>query len=387
MSRWTGLVVVLAALAALGTLASRPSWAKAASGTPYTIGAIFSVTGDASSLGVPEKNTAAMLESAINAAGGVKGHPVRIVIEDDRGDPAEALNAAKRLVERDKVLAIVGPTRTGTTLAIKDYMTQAKVPLISCAAGVKIVEPLSPWVFKTPQSDRMAVERIISYLKSKKISRVGTISDNTSFGQGGLDELRKFLPKAKITIVDSEEYGPKDPSMESQIIKLRASKPQAVICWGTPPGPAIVAKNMRQLALKVPLICSHGVANDTFLRLAGTAANGVVLPAGRLLVYDQIPATHPQRKVLMDYAARYRKTYGQAPDTFGGHAWDAVFLVTGALAKTGPDRAKLRAQLEHTKGFVGTGGIFTFSAADHNGLTPGAFEMVQVVDGKWKLLR
>jgi branched-chain amino acid transport system substrate-binding protein len=233
----------------------------------------------------------------------------------------------------------------------------------------------------------MAVERIVKYLRGKKITRVASLSDNTAFGKGGLREIENLLPAAGIAVVAKEEYGPKDTSMETQLTKIRGTDAQAVVCWGTPPGPAIVAKNMKQLAMRIPLVCSHGVANATFLSLAGPAADGVVLPAGRLLVLDQIPASQPQKKVLKEYATRYQASFGKAADTFGGHAWDGVQLVAKALRQVGPDRAKIRANIEQTRGFVGTGGVFNFSPKDHNGLGPDAFVMVEVVDGKWRLLK
>lgn len=386
MKRSRCAVVLLMALAGCLMLATACFAAKAPSGAPYVIGAIFSITGDASSLGIPERNTAEMLEKMINGAGGINGHPLKIVIEDDRGDNTEALNAAMRLVEKDNVLAIVGPSRTGTTLALVSYMERKQVPLISCAAAIQIVEPVKSWVFKTPQSDRMAVQKIIPYLKSQGIRRVASLSDNTAFGKGGAAEMEKLLPAAGIAIVAKEEYGPKDASMESQLTKIRGTNAQAVICWGTPPGPAIVAKNMKQLSMNTPLICSHGVANATFLSIAGDAANGVVLPAGRLIVVDQIPASDPQKKVLEDYAKRYQAAFGKSADTFGGHAWDAIQLVARALRQVGPDRAKMRTTLEKTKSFVGTGGIFNFSRTDHNGLSKRAFVLVEVKNGKWHLL-
>ena len=381
------VVVLVAALSVAVACVIGQAAAAKPQGEPIKIGCIFAITGDASSLGIPERNTAQMLEKMINDAGGVKGRPVKIIIEDNRGEPAEALNAAKRLVEKENVLAIVGPSRTGDTLALIDYMERVQVPLISCAAGIQIVKPVRKWVFKTPQSDRMAVEKIVAYLKQEKITRVAIISDNTAFGKGGLAELRTLLPGAKMQIVASEEYGPKDGSMETQVTKIRGTNAQAVVCWGTPPGPAIVARNMKQLGLKIPLICSHGVANETFLNLAGDAADGVVLPAGRLIVADQIPAGHPQKKVLMDYSTRYRAAFDKPADTFGGHAWDAIQLVVKAIREVGPDRAKIRTQLERTKGFVGTGGVFNFWAGDHNGLSKDAFVMVKVVDGKWTLIK
>jgi len=356
-------------------------------GEPYVIGAIFSVTGDTSSLGMPEKRTAEMLMEMINAEGGINGRPVEIVIEDTKGDPAETLKVAKRLVEADKVLAIVGPSRTGSTLAVVDYMESVEVPLVSCAAGVQIVEPVRKWVFKTPQSDRMAVQKIVEYLQAQGITRIASLSDNSGFGKAGLTEIRALMPEAGIRIATTEEYGPTDKSMVTQLTKIKGTNAQAVVCWGTPPGPAIVARNMRQLAMEIPLICSHGVANETFLRTAGDAANGVVLPAGRLIVVDQISADDPQAGVLEEYAQEYEAEFGQAADTFGGHAWDAIKLVVLAIGEAGDDRAGIRDALEQTEGFVGTGGVFNFSPEEHNGLTKDAFVMVTVADGKWRLIR
>ncbi len=356
-------------------------------GPPYVIGAMFAITGDASSLGMPERDTAEMLEKMINEAGGINGRPLEIVIEDTKGEPAETLKAAKRLVEGSDVLAIVGPSRTGTTMAVIEYMEKVEVPLVSCAAGVPIVEPVKKWIFKTPQTDRMAIEKIIEYLKEKKITRIASLSDNTGFGKSGRREIAALMPAAGLKVVTLEEYGPKDTTMEIQLTKIKGTKAQAVVCWGTPPGPAIVAKNMRQLGVSIPLICSHGVANETFLKIAGEAANGAVLPAGRLIVVDQISPDDPQLSLLEDYAERYRAHTGKSPDTFGGHAWDAVELVVKALEEVGEDRAQIRDMIEKTTGFVGTGGVFNYSAEDHNGLTKDAFVMVEIVDGKWKLAK
>ncbi len=381
------LVVGILCLSGCGKEPEAPPEPGAPSGPPHVIGAMFAVTGDASSLGMPEKRTAEMLMEMINAEGGINGRPVEIVIEDTKGDPAETLKVAKRLVEANNALAIVGPSRTGTTLAVVDYMESVEVPLVSCAAGVQIVEPVRKWVFKTPQSDRMAVQKIIEYLQAQGMKRIASLSDNTGFGKAGLDEIKVLMPEAGIEIVATEEYGPTDKSMVTQLTKINRTKAQAVVCWGTPPGPAIVARNMRQLAMEIPLICSHGVANETFLRTAGEAANGVVLPAGRLIVVDQIARDDPQAAVLEEYAQKYEAEFGQAADTFGGHAWDAIKLVALAIGQAGDDRAGIRDALEQTEGFVGTGGVFNFSAEDHNGLSKDAFVMVTVADGKWKLIR
>ncbi|UCC67393.1 MAG: ABC transporter substrate-binding protein [Armatimonadota bacterium] len=365
--------------------AEAPGPGEEVSGKPFVIGAMFAVTGDASSLGIPEKKTAEMLEKMINADGGINGRPLEIVIEDTKGEEAEALKAARRLVEANEVLAIVGPSRTGTTLAVMDYMESAEVPLISCAAGVDIVEPVRKWVFKTPQTDRMAIEKIIEHLRGEKISRIAFLADNTELGKRGTREAEKLMPAAGIKVVAREEYAPRDTSMEQQLAKIAKTKAQAVVCWGTPPGPAIVARNMRQLGMEMPLICSHGVANETFLKVAGEAANGVVLPAGRLVVLDQIATEDPQRPVLEDYADKYKAEAGSPADSFGGYAWDGIQLVVSAIGQAGEDRAGIRDAIEGTTDFLGASGVFNFSAEDHNGLTKDAFVMVKVVEGKWRL--
>ncbi len=355
-------------------------------GEPYVIGAMFAITGDASSLGIPAKKTAEMLEKMINADGGINGRPLEIVIEDTKGEEAEARKAARRLVEASDVLAIVGPSRTGTTVAVVDYMESVEVPLVSCAAGIDIVEPPKKWIFKTPQTDRMAIEKIIEYLKQQNIARIASLCDDTEFGKSGAREIEDLMPAAGIRVVAREEYAPRDTSMEGQLASIRDAKAQAVVCWGTPPGAAIVARNMRRLEMEIPLICSHGVANDTFLKIAGEAANGVALPAGRLIVVDQIALDDPQRPVLEDYAERFKAEFGDPADTFGGHAWDAIQLVVSAIGQAGEDRSASRDAIENTTDFIGTNGIFNFSPEDHNGLTKDAFVMVTIVDGKWRLV-
>jgi len=366
--------------------AEPPEPGERVTGEPYVIGAMFAITGDASSLGIPAENTAEMLEKMINADGGINGRPLKIVIEDTKGEEGDARRAARRLVEANDVLAVIGPSRTGTTVAVLGYMESAEVPLISCAAGIDIVEPPKKWVFKTPQTDRMAIEKIIEYLKEKNIARIASLSDNTEFGKSGAREIENLLPAAGIKVVTLEEYAPRDTSMEQQLARIRDTKAQGVVCWGTPPGAAIVARNMRQMGMDIPLICSHGVANEAFLKIAGEAANGVVLPAGRLIVVDQISADDPQRPVLEDYAEKYKAEFGKAADTFGGHAWDAIHLLVSAIGQAGEDRAAIRDAIENTTDFIGTGGVFNFSPEDHNGLTKDAFVMVKIVDGKWRLV-
>jgi len=352
---------------------------------PYKIGAIFSITGPNSPLGEPERNTAVMIAEQINAAGGINGHPLELIVYDTAGEETKAVMEAKRLIERDKVLVIIGPSLSGTTLAVVPIVEKAEIPFISCAASVKIVEPVKKWVFKTPQTDTLAVEKILDYLKEGGISKVAMINVDNAFGISGREQLEALAPPVGIEVVAKESFGDKDTDITVQLTRIKGTDAQAVICWGTNPGPAIVAKNMKQLEMKIPLIQSHGVANMKFIELAGEAAEGVILPAGKLIVAEYLPDDDPQKATLMKYKEEYESKYGQAVDTFGGHAWDSLWLVIKALEKVGPDKAKIRDEIENTKNFIGTGGIFNFSPEDHNGLVKEAFVMVEIKDGKWTL--
>ncbi len=356
----------------------------------YKIGAIFSISGPGSSLGIPERDTALMLESELNAKGGIKGpdgklRPLKIVIYDDASDETKAVLAAKKLIDEDKVTAIVGTTLSGTSLAILDTVQKAEVPLVSCAAAIKIVEPVAErkWVFKTPQSDYLIVGVLVDYLKAKGYTKVGWLNVDYAFGQLGWIEFEKAMQKAGLQIAANEKFGQKDVDMTAQLTRVKAANPQAVIVWSIPPSASIVTKNYADLGIKAPLFQSHGVGNKMYIQLAGPAANGVVFPAGKLLVAEHLGDNDPQKAVLLAYAKDFEARYGSR-NTFGGHAWDAIKLVAAAMEKAGTDRAKVRAAIETTKNFVGITGVFDFSPTDHNGLDRRAVTMIQILDGQWR---
>ena len=353
----------------------------------YKVGAIFAVTGPAAWLGTPERNTAKMIEEKINAAGGINGHPLEVIVEDTVGDATRTVTAAKKLITKDNVLAIVGPSRSGTTMAVIPIVEEAKVPLISCAAAESIVVPVKPWVFKTPQKDSDAAVRIYETMRKQGISKTAIITASTGFGDQGRKQLKKLAPEFGIEIVADETYGPKDTDMTAQLTKIKATEAQAVVNWSIVPGQVIVAKNMRQLGMKIPLFQSHGFGNIKYAQTAGEAGEGIIFPCGRLLAVDTLSDDHPQKEVLASYKKEYEAKFGEDVSTFGGHAWDGLHLVIAALREVGPDREKIRDYLENTKNFVGTGGIFNFSPEDHNGLTKDAFEMLTVKNEKFVVLK
>lgn len=353
----------------------------------YKIGALFAITGNNSPLGVPERDTALMLEEQINAKGGINGKPVKLVIYDTESDNTKAVTLAKKLIEQDKVLAIVGPTGSGEALAMVDTIDKAGVPWISCAAAIQVVQPVKKWAFMTPQSTPMAVGELFAALKKKGLTKVALITDSGSFGASGKQAMQDLTAGSGISIVAAESFDPKDTDMSAQLTKIKGSNPQVIIVWGTNPGPAIIAKNAKQLGITTPIYNSHGIANQEFIDLAGDAANGIIFPAGKLLVVNDIPASDPQKAVLTQYKKDFEAKYQKGANTFGGHAYDALTMIFKAIEKGGNDKAKVRDELEKTQNFPGTGGVFNMSPTDHGGLGAGSFAMVQIQNGKWTLYK
>ncbi|MBM3156946.1 MAG: ABC transporter substrate-binding protein [Chloroflexi bacterium] len=400
--KYAVVLTLLAALLALGGISCSGS-EEGATPTPaatekpaYKVGALFSITGANSNLGLPEKETVDMMVEKINAAGGVNGHPLELIFYDTETDPAKCATLATRLIEQDNVLAIIGPTGSPESLAIIETVTTAKIPLISCAANIGIVTPVSEryWVFKTPQADKEVAAEILRYMQAKGITKVAIITDTNAFGAGGRTVLKRDAVNYGITIVDDQTFASEDTSMQSQLTHIKGTDAQAVICWSTDKPAAIVAQDMKTLQMTIPLFCSHGIANAAFITNAGAAANGVIFPAGKLLVVNEVPATDPQKDVLTQYKADYETKYaGKKASTFGGHAYDSLSMVVIALGKiqegltTAATRQAVRDQVEKIQNFVGISGVFTMSATDHLGMQPGSLALIKIVDGKWTWLQ
>lgn len=354
------------------------------------IGGLFSVTGPASFLGEPEKKTLEMLVADLNAKGGINGQKLEAVIYDTAGDATKAVQLATKLIKNDKVVAIIGPSTTGESMAVLALTEKEKVPLVSCAAGIKITEPAKDrkFTFKTPANDHVAVEKILQYAAKVKQKNLAILTVTDGFGASGREQLKVSAAQKGFKIVADETYGPKDTDMTPQLTKIRSSKADAIICWGTNPGPAIITKNIKQLGIKTPVYMSHGVASKKYIELASpAAAEGIMLPAGKLAIYDVLPKNDPQQKLLKEYDAAYKKAHGVEASTFGGYAYDGFLLVTNAIRTKGASSAQIRDGLEQTKKLVSVSGVFNMSATDHNGLDLSAFEMVKIHNGDWSILK
>ncbi len=362
--------------------------AEPSSKEPIKVGALFAVTGPASNLGGPEEKTAQMLVQQLNEKGGVLGRPIRLIVKDTQGNTEKAISYAKQLIEEEKVLAIIGPSTSGESMAIKDLCEGSQTLLISCAAAETIVDPVARYVFKTPQKDSYAAVWIFSTMKELNISRIGVLADNSGFGKGGMAQLQKYAPENGITIAIAETYDAAATDLTGVLTKLKAQNIQAVVNWSIAPAQSIAAKNMRQLGMTQPLFLSHGFGNIKYVEAAGQAAEGILFPAGRLLVAEGLPDGHPQKKLLVEYKKEYEAGFGEQVSTFGGHAYDALTLLAAAVRNAGgTDKEKVREALENLKEFVGTAGIFNMSPADHNGLALDSFEMLTVKDGRFVLYR
>jgi branched-chain amino acid transport system substrate-binding protein len=352
------------------------------------IGSVLSVTGPASFLGDPEKKTLDIYVDEINAKGGINGQKLQLIVYDDAGNADNARTFATRLVEEDKVVAMVGGSVTGSTLAMIPVFEEAQIPFISLAGAIQIIEPVRKWVFKTPHTDKMACEKIFVDLKRRNLTTIALIWGSGAFGKSMRDQCVKVAPSAGITIAHEESYGPRDNDMTPQLTNIKGKAGvQAIVNTDFGQGPAIVTRNYRQLGITLPLYQSHGVASKQFIDLAGPAAEGIRLPAAALLVADKLPANDPQKPVVVNYSKHYQDKTKQPVSTFGGHAYDGLMILTEAAKRAGSwDKAKVRDEIEKTKGYVGTGGIVNMSPADHMGLDLSAFRMLEIKNGDWTLV-
>jgi branched-chain amino acid transport system substrate-binding protein len=365
--------------------------AMAAEEKPYVLGAVFSVTGRASFLGDPEKKTTQMVVDQVNAAGGINGNPVKVIIYDDKSDDTEARLLVSRLIKTDKVLAVFGPSLSGTSLAVVDLAREHATPLVSCAASWKIVtDPTTGkeryWVFKTPQKDSHAVERIYDFMKFKGINKVALLTATDAFGASGREELIRLAPYYGMTIAADEKFGPKDTDMTAQLTRIRGTAAQGIIGWSIGPTQVTIVRNWRDLGMThIPFYQSHGFGSRKNIELAAGAAEGVYCPLGATNIARLLPDAHIQKTVTMKYNEDYERMYNEPIDSFGGHAWDAFYLLVDAIKATGPTKTEIREYLENRRDFIGQHGVFNFSPVDHNGLTKDAFEMVVVKGEDWAL--
>ena len=354
------------------------------------VGVTLSVTGPAASLGIPEKNTIALMPKTIG------GEKINYIMLDDASDTTAAVSNTRKLISENKVDIILGSTTTPASLAMIDVAAEAQTPMISVAASARIIEPQDAkkrWVFKTPQNDIMMSLAIAEHMANAGIKTVAFIGFSDAYGEGWSNEFTKAAELKKLRIVSSERFARNDTSVTGQVLKIMSAKPDAVLVAGSGTPAALPQKTLKERGYTGTMYQTHGVANADFLRVGGKDVEGTFLPAGPVLVATQLPLTHPVRKSAMVYVDAYEAAHGKGSvSTFGAHAWDAGLLMTAAIpqalkkAKPGTTefRAALRDALETVRDLPGAHGIFNMSATDHLGLDQRGRVMVKIENGTWK---
>jgi branched-chain amino acid transport system substrate-binding protein len=357
------------------------------------IGVVVSATGPAASLGIPEKNTIALLPAKIG------GKTVEYIVLDDATDVTKAVQDTHKLISEDHVDAIIGSTVTPNSLAMLDVAAGAHTPMISMAASQGIVAPMDDkraWAFKTPQNDSLMAEAIAEHMAGQGVHTVGFIGFADAYGESWLKELTAAAGRHGIKVVASERYQRGDTSVTGQVLKVMSVNPDAVLIGASGTPAALPERTLKERAYKGKLYQTHGVANNDFLRVCGRDCDGTLLPAGPLLVADQLPDSNPVKAAALEYKSAYEKAYGAGSvSTFGGHAWDAGQLlahsIPDALKKGEPGsdafRVALRDSLASQKDLAVSQGVMNMTATDHNGFDNRARVMVQIKDGKWVLLQ
>jgi branched-chain amino acid transport system substrate-binding protein len=373
-------LVVAIGLAAAATLVN----------ADINVGVTVSATGPAASLGIPEKNTIALMPQTIG------GQKVNYIVLDDASDTTTAVANTRKLITESKVDIVLGSTTTPNSLAMIDVASESQTPMISMAASSTIVEPVDAkrrWVFKTPQNDIMMSLAIATHMQFRGIKTVGFIGFNDAYGEGWFREFSKVASVKGLTIVASERYSRTDTSVTGQALKLVAAKPDAILIAASGTPAVLPQRTLKERGYAGQYYQTHGVANNDFLRVGGKDVEGTYLPAGPVLVAEQLPPNNPVKASALDYIAKYEAANGKGSvSTFGAHAWDAGRLMSAAAAvalKTAQPgtpafRAALRDALEKVSELHGAHGVFNMSPTDHLGLDQRARVMVKIENGAWK---
>ena len=369
------------------------AFAATAAHADITVGVTVSATGPAASLGIPEKNTIALMPTMIG------GEKVNYIVLDDASDTTSAVKNTRKLISEDKVDIILGSTVTPNSLAMIDVVAEAATPMISMAASARIVEPMDDkkrWVFKTPQNDAQMSTAIIEHMTNSGVKTVAFIGFADAYGEGWYEQFSSVADVRKLKMVANERFARTDTSVTGQVLKIIAAKPDAVLIAGSGTPAALPQKALKERGFTGKIYQTHGVANNDFLRVCGKDCEGTFLPAGPVLVAAQLPDDNPVKKSAIEYINKYEAAHGKGSvSTFGAHGWDSGVLLAAAapvaLKKAKPGtkefRAALRDALEGLKEVPAAHGIYSMSPTDHLGLDQRSRVMVQIQNGAWKLVK
>jgi len=385
------LMTVVAALAASLMIGTPFSYCA----EPIKIAGIFALTGRAAHIGTAQRDAVLLAVDDVNTQGGINGRKLEMVMSDTESNPTKAVIALKKILESEDVVAIIGPTLTGTGMAMRGFIEKEQIPAFMHSGGDVILnaplkkgDPSSTpkWTFKSPYRAADAMGKICEYMSKHGIKKIGFLYSNEGFGKDGLRNVMVQAPKYGVEVVAQEAFQPKDVDMTVQLTRINAKGVDGIIAWTVGPAMGIIPKNVKQLGIKAPLFECHGAGDPIFWKVAGEAGEGVMMPSTKIVVGDQLPDNDIQKQKVLDYVKAYKAKFNREPGTMVAYGADAAFIVIEAIKKVGPDRAKIRAAIENTKGYVGISGIYNISPEDHNGLAMKDIVMIKATKGGWKLL-
>lgn len=355
------------------------------------VGVIYSATGPTAVVGIPQKNTVALLPQKIGDLS------VEYIHFDDASDATQAVQLAKKLIGEQKIDALIGTTGSPSAMAVLPFVAEAGVPMLAPVGTPAVVLPMDEkkrWVYKTTQNDGLIAEALVGHMKKSGIRTVGFIGYNDPYGESWLKEFSAQAHSAGLKLVATERYLRTDQSVTGQTLKLLAARPDAILVAGTG-GPAVLPHaTLVDQGYKGKIYQTHGAATPDFIRLGGKRVEGALMAASLMLVLDEIAERNPAKKVAQDYIAAYEKRYGSKPATFGANVYDAGLLLQKAVPEaarkarpgTPEFRSALRDALEGVKDLVGTQGVYTMTPADHSGFDQRGRVMMELRDGSWRLI-
>jgi branched-chain amino acid transport system substrate-binding protein len=356
----------------------------AAAADPIKIGAPLAMSGRAAFAGLAEKNTLIMYAEKFNKAGGLDGRPIEFIFYDTEMKPDVAVNMVKRLIKKDRVITIVGITSSWEGMAVLPILEKEKIPSILLASSSGLVDPVRKWVFKIPSDDRIVISRMVEHMKENGIKKVALMSSSDGYGDGGRNSLLAQAPEHGIEIIFDERFAGDETDLTPLINKIKNIDAQAVVSWSSKRTPSVVALNYHQLGMQPPLYLGHAALAPAFIKAVGNVAEGNLTASMKFQAGPVLPDSDPQKKVILEYQDAYNKRFGEPANQFGATGYDAFHILVAALKKVGTDKAKIRDAIEQTSEFVGTQGIFNYSANDHGGLAPDSILMYKVIEGEWK---
>jgi branched-chain amino acid transport system substrate-binding protein len=355
------------------------------------VGVVSSASGPIALVGIPQKNTVALLPKE------VAGQKIEYFSLDDASDPTNSVSAVKKLINEEKVDALIGPSGSPNAMGVIQFAAEAGVPMLAPVGTAAVVLPMTDqkkWVFKTTQNDDLIAQALVEHMKASGIKSVSLIVTADPYGENWVKVMSGLLGVANITLASSESFQRRDTSVTAQALKTLAARPEAVLI-AAPGSPAVLPQTtLFDQGYKGKIYQTHGAALDDFLKLGGKKVEGTILAASGMLVLDEMPASNPTKAIATKYVAAYEKLYGSKPATFGANVYDAGLLLQAsiptALKKGKPGtpefRSALRDALEQTKELIATQGVYNMTPADHSGFDKRGRELITVKNGRWAAL-